>query len=244
MVCNVDCTSCIAATEIISAPCRTNLRNLASAPLASSCLNILISLFTKRSTNNLKMLRAGCAFDLALSTVISSLDFFCSVPQTDSIVVNLHPQLLYSFIGRQFLLFLLLLLFLCFFLSLLLLSFLLICFLLVCLNLCQTFLHLLELLELFRVPPFVRVQLKSHLFIHFVDVAICGIWRKAQKCQCRSFLEALQVGVGAFSPLLDLRDFSIEGIDAALIHIIIEILSAPRQVFPNDLRVQQAEPGP
>mmetsp|Transcript_127769 Transcript_127769/g.357735 ORF Transcript_127769/g.357735 Transcript_127769/m.357735 type:complete len:261 (+) Transcript_127769:250-1032(+) len=76
IVCNVDCTSLMAATAMISTPCLTNFRNLASAPLGSSWRRVLSSLFTKRSTKSLKMPRAGCALEaLALSVLISSLDF-------------------------------------------------------------------------------------------------------------------------------------------------------------------------
>mmetsp|Transcript_28316 Transcript_28316/g.81262 ORF Transcript_28316/g.81262 Transcript_28316/m.81262 type:complete len:307 (+) Transcript_28316:722-1642(+) len=74
---SVPCTSCIAATAMISAPCFTNFRNLASAPLVSSCRRVLISLFTKRSTNMRRMFMAGWELHLMLlSPVISSRDFF------------------------------------------------------------------------------------------------------------------------------------------------------------------------
>mmetsp|Transcript_57793 Transcript_57793/g.163055 ORF Transcript_57793/g.163055 Transcript_57793/m.163055 type:complete len:307 (-) Transcript_57793:261-1181(-) len=74
---SVACTSCIAATAIISAPCLMNFRNLFSAPFASSCLKVLISLLTKRSTNVLSMFNAGWVLHrMCLSAGISSLDFF------------------------------------------------------------------------------------------------------------------------------------------------------------------------
>mmetsp|Transcript_64681 Transcript_64681/g.187461 ORF Transcript_64681/g.187461 Transcript_64681/m.187461 type:complete len:286 (+) Transcript_64681:834-1691(+) len=62
---------------MISAPCFTNLRNFDSAPFTSSCRSVFSSLFTKRSTKDLRMFSAGCALAfLAFSHVISSLDFF------------------------------------------------------------------------------------------------------------------------------------------------------------------------
>mmetsp|Transcript_50559 Transcript_50559/g.159173 ORF Transcript_50559/g.159173 Transcript_50559/m.159173 type:complete len:309 (+) Transcript_50559:1044-1970(+) len=74
---SVLCTSCIAATAMISAPCFTNFRNLASAPLTSSCRRVLISLFTKRSTKRRRMFIAGWGLQRMLfSPVISSRDFF------------------------------------------------------------------------------------------------------------------------------------------------------------------------
>mmetsp|Transcript_103480 Transcript_103480/g.316788 ORF Transcript_103480/g.316788 Transcript_103480/m.316788 type:complete len:222 (+) Transcript_103480:239-904(+) len=77
IVCNVDCTSVIAATATISAPCFTNFLNFESAPLTSSWRSSFNSLLTKRSTNILNMFNAGWAFEpLAFSPTISSLDFF------------------------------------------------------------------------------------------------------------------------------------------------------------------------
>mmetsp|Transcript_106405 Transcript_106405/g.300912 ORF Transcript_106405/g.300912 Transcript_106405/m.300912 type:complete len:252 (-) Transcript_106405:100-855(-) len=86
---------------MISAPCLTNFRNLASAPFVSSCLRVLISLLTKRSTNILRMFSAGCALQrMALSPVISSCDFLArSQRRTHVSCTSMRSFLILSFGG-------------------------------------------------------------------------------------------------------------------------------------------------
>mmetsp|Transcript_36818 Transcript_36818/g.99624 ORF Transcript_36818/g.99624 Transcript_36818/m.99624 type:complete len:268 (+) Transcript_36818:938-1741(+) len=98
---SVVCTSCIAATAMISAPCFTNLRNLASAPLVSSCRRVLISLVTKRSTNMRRMFMAGWGLQrIDFSPVISSRDFLArSQRRTQLSCVSMRSFLMRSLGG-------------------------------------------------------------------------------------------------------------------------------------------------